>query len=82
MPGKKVNLDHLLEKAVVTMKRDITHIYEESDKGKLTAGSARDLVNYVKALSSVIAAREDVEEDVAKTDEEELKKLAKELIGQ
>ena len=79
MPGKKVNLDALLERAVVTMKNDIINIQQEGKNGKLSAGSARDLVNYVKALSSVVAAREEVEEDITKASDEELKKLAKEL---
>ena len=75
MPGKKVNLDHVLEKAVVVMKRDVEKIYTESIGGKLSAGSSRDLCNYLKLLTAIVEARKEAEEELKDKSDKELEAM-------
>ena len=73
-------LRHLLDKAQEAIRRDLTHIFTEVSARKLSPSSARDLVSYVKLLAEILEEQEEAGEELSKTSEEELKKLAKELI--
>jgi hypothetical protein len=49
---------------------------------KLSDKSARDLVAYVKLLSDLAKAQKDSKEELASVPDDELKKLAKELLNE
>lgn len=76
------DLNKLLRKASDAVKRDINHIYSEVSTRKLSDKSARDLVAYVKLLSDLAKAQKDAKEELATVPDEDLKKLAKELLNE
>lgn len=76
------DLNKLLKKASDAVKRDINHIYLEVSTRKLSDKSARDLVAYVKLLSDLAKAQKDAKEELAAVPDEDLKKLAKELLNE
>lgn len=76
------DLSKLLKKASDAVKRDINHIYLEVSTRKLSDKSARDLVAYVKLLSDLAKAQKDAKEELAAVPDDELKKLAKELLNE
>ena len=69
------DVNALLSKGGEILKREIRNLLRESANGKLSSGSARDLVNYLRLLSEL-----KIEEEAAANElsEEELKKLVKE----
>jgi len=76
------DLSKLLKKASDAVKRDINHIYTEVSTRKLSATSSRDLVAYVKLLSDISKVQKQQKEELAAVPDEELKKLAKELLDE
>jgi hypothetical protein len=76
------DLNKLLKKASDAVKRDLNHIFTEVSTRKLSATSSRDLVAYVKLLSDISKAQKEQKEELAAASDEELKKLAKELINE
>lgn len=68
------DVDAMLAKGGEILKREIRNLLRESANGKLGAGSARDLVAYLRLLSEL-----KIEEASAAANltDEELKKLAK-----
>jgi hypothetical protein len=76
------DLSKLLKKASDAVKRDLNHIYTEVSTRKLSATSSRDLVAYVKLLSEISKTQKEQKEELASASDEELKKLAKELINE
>lgn len=82
MRQKMDDLSKLLKKASDAVKRDINHIYLEVSTRKLSDKSARDLVAYVKLLSDLAKAQKDAKEELAAVPDDELKKLAKELLNE
>jgi len=75
------DLSKLLKKASDAVKKDINHIYLEVSNRKLSDKSARDLVAYVKLLSDLSKAQKEKKEELASVSEDELKKLAEELLN-
>lgn len=76
------DLNKLLKKASDAVKKDINHIYTEVSTRKLSDKSARDLVAYVKLLNDLSKAQKESKEELASVPDEELKKLAKELLDE
>jgi hypothetical protein len=76
------DLSKLLKKASDAVKRDINHIYLEVSTRKLSDKSARDLVAYVKLLSDLAKAQKESKEALSSVPDDELKKLAKELLDE
>jgi Asp-tRNA(Asn)/Glu-tRNA(Gln) amidotransferase B subunit len=76
------DLNKLLKKASDAVKRDINHIYQEVSTRKLSDKSARDLVAYVKLLTDLSKAQKEQKEELAAVPDDELKKLAKELLNE
>jgi hypothetical protein len=76
------DLNKLLKKASDAVKRDLNHIFTEVSTRKLSATSSRDLVAYVKLLSDISKAQKEQKEELAAASDDELKKLAKELINE
>lgn len=73
-PNKLVDttLDELRAKTMEILRREVTNLMMESAKGKLTPGSSKSLVDYVKLMSEL----KDIEEsELAALKDEHLKKL-------
>lgn len=68
------DVNALLSRGGEILKREIRNLLRESANGKLGAGSARDLVAYLRLLSEL-----KIDEEAAANEltEEELRKLAK-----
>lgn len=74
------NLESLLEKIDEAIRRDVNHIFIEVSQGKLSAPSARDLVQYRKLITDTQEALEKAASQLPAKTEDELKELAKELL--
>lgn len=74
------NLEALLEKIDEAIRRDVSHIFSEVSQGKLSAPSARDLVQYRKLITDTQEALEKAAKGLPTKTEEELRDLAKELL--
>jgi hypothetical protein len=66
--------DRLLEKLEETLRFDITHLYQEAASGKLSAASAKNLVDYLSHLTE----QKDI--DPAELADDELEKLVQKVI--
>ncbi len=67
------DVDALLAKGGEVLKREFRNIMRESANGKLSSGSARDLVNYLRLLSELKIEESQVANSLS---EDELKKIA------
>lgn len=76
------DLSKLLKKASEAVRRDINHIYQEVSTRKLSDKSARDLVAYVKLLNDLSKMQEKEKDQLSAVPDDELKKLAKELLDE
>lgn len=47
------DVDTLLTKSFLVLQREIQNLVMESSRGKLNAGSSRDLVSYIKLLNDI-----------------------------
>jgi hypothetical protein len=70
----KSERDRLLDKLEETLRFDITHLYQEAASGKLSATSAKNLVDYLSHLTE----QKDV--DPAELADEELEKLVQKVM--
>ena len=66
------DIDILTAKGMESLKRDMTHIMRESALAKLSAGSSRDLVAYLRFLKEYKIEESKLANEMT---EEELKKL-------
>lgn len=66
--------DQLLVYTEEILRREVQNLLYESSRGKLNAGSARDLVNYVKLMHEL---KMEKAKALAEMSDEELAKLAK-----
>lgn len=57
--GSDVDLSKLLDQGREVLRREMKHLMLESSRGKLSAGSARDLVNYLKLLDELAREEDD-----------------------
>lgn len=64
-----MDIDDLLSKGGEILKREIRHLLRESAGNKLSPGSARDLVAYVKLLSEL---KEGAQKELENLTDEEL----------
>lgn len=64
----------LLGKCGIILQREVRALMAQSAKGKLAAGDAKDLVNYVKLQSDIKIGQD---EALRSMTDEELKKAAK-----
>lgn len=69
-----------MDQAIKAMKLDLKHIMAGVRSGKLDATSSRDLVHYLKVLADVSERQRDGADKLTEASDEELKKLAKDLI--
>lgn len=74
------DLEQLLSKIDETIRRDVNHLITEANEGKLAGNSARDLVQYRKLISEALEGIEKAAKSLPSKTEEELKKMAKELL--
>lgn len=72
--AENFDVDKLLAKGGEVLRREVQNLMRESAKGKLSAGSARDLVNYLSLLSKLKIEEEDSARNMS---DDELKKLSK-----
>jgi uncharacterized protein with von Willebrand factor type A (vWA) domain len=73
------SLDEVLEKALEALKRDVSNIFAKSHN-KLGPAEARDLVAYLKFLAERSEERTKAAKTLDKLPEDELRKLAEELL--
>ncbi len=68
------DINALLAKGGEILKREIRNLMRESANGKLSSGSSRDLVSYLKLLSELKIDEEGAAQNLS---DEELQKIAK-----
>lgn len=68
------DIEALLAKGGEVLKREFRNIMRESANGKLSSGSARDLVNYLRLLSELKIEEAGAANELS---EDELRKIAK-----
>ncbi len=66
------DITDMLTKCQLVMTREIHNLLLESSKGKLSKGSATDLVSYLKLLTEIMKEQED---KLANLTDEELERL-------
>lgn len=72
--AEPLDVNKLLDKGAAILRREITNLMRESSSGKLNAGSARDLVQYLRLLHEL---REEQQEQLSNLTDEELLNLTK-----
>lgn len=77
-----MSVEELLNRAAEAITRDIRAILDETNKGKLSAASARDLVNYYKLLMDLKKAQPSEDEALADLTDEQTIQQAKALIAE
>lgn len=68
----------LRDKALEAIRRDITNIFKEASKAKLTKENVVDLISYVKLLTDLLIP-EEPPVDLTKLPEKDLRQLASQL---
>jgi len=84
MPRRlKPNPERLLDRAADALRKDLQHIMNQVEQGKLPDKAARDLVNYVKVLSDIVEDKKKREKEKLKEKEkltdEEIKAMLKDI---
>lgn len=72
--AEPLDVSKLLDKGAAILRREITNLMRESSSGKLSPGSARDLVQYLRLLHELKAEQQ---EQLANLTDEELLNLTK-----